>query len=102
MDGTSVGVGRLAIVPPRLLRTDRRRHKILPKRRPGTWKTPAPRRRGILMTRWLLLLPFAALPMLAAEPKDQKEEFFSPTQSVAMMKLPDGFRASLVAAEPTF
>src|SRR5262245_17755359 len=48
----------------------------------------------------LFLAAFATLPLVAAE-KAEKNEFPSPAKSLDLMKLPEGFRVSLVAAEPT-
>src|SRR5205823_6601743 len=50
------------------------------------------------MFRWLILLAVLLVsPLLTA----REEPFPSPRQSVARIKVPEGFRVSLVAGEPT-
>ncbi|MFO0879264.1 MAG: PVC-type heme-binding CxxCH protein [Gemmataceae bacterium] len=50
------------------------------------------------MSRWLFLLAVLVCPLLAPA---REETFPSPVQSVARMKVPEGFRVRLVAGEPT-
>ncbi len=49
------------------------------------------------MSRWLLLAALALCPLVSA----REDSFPSPQQSAARMKVPEGFRVSLVAGEPT-